>query len=36
MKHSVWSSVRALRMAALVLVAVGLAPLPADAQFRGR
>ncbi len=36
MKHSVWSSVRALRIAALVLVAVGLAPLPADAQFRGR
>jgi len=36
MKHSVWSSVRAIRIAALVLVAVGLAPLPADAQFRGR
>ena len=36
MKHSVLSSLRALRIAALALVAVGLAPLPADAQFRGR
>ena len=36
MKHTVQSSLRALRIAALALVAVGLAPLPADAQFRGR
>ena len=36
MKYSVQSSLRALRIAALALVAVGLAPLPADAQFRGR
>jgi lysophospholipase L1-like esterase len=36
MKHSVQSSLRTLRIAALALVAVGLASLPADAQFRGR
>jgi len=36
MKHSVQSFLRGLRIAALTLVAVGLAPLPADAQFRGR
>ena len=36
MQHSMQSSLRALRLAALVLVAVGLAPLPAAAQFAGR